>query len=376
MRSQHPSRALSKHPRIVRQLWWIEENWPAIGQVAVMPKRLVESLDEFGEREENRDLRGTRVKTINLTKRTLKHVKSAVKRVGGEDRSIARNARQFLKSLQHIRDFDVTVEKARAFFGKVLKEGRRNANKKAVCEPEEHVFSELRGVGRLRLRRVVSVAELRKVGRKLDLCVAHASEVGRPYHAELRSRETEFWTLGTESDLVGLLSVEDDDGLRRVTEFQGQNGNRPVVTDHDERSRHLPGWVLRNILRRLDADADDQQYFTCEGAFRSLLPRAARKNCRDILADGRYFRVWRFPGEMIVASTEKPPKGVMPGRGAQWSRFVRRPLRQQSRRATTQSAMRYKWLDGAWHNEAMDIGDLLGLLQQSPEIYDAFAGRE
>ena len=205
--------------------------------------------------------------------------------------------------------------------------------------------------------------------------MAHASEVGRPYHVELRSRDTEFWTLGLASAPIALLSVEENDGVRCVTEFQGENGDQPVVTDRNERRRHLPGWLLRNVLRRLNADACDQAYFSCEGAFRSLLPRAARRNYRDVVVDGRYYRVWRFPEEVIVASSERPPKGDMPGRGAQWSRFVRRPMRQR-RRLTERSVTRYEWRDEAWHDEAMDFGVFLGLLEQSPDMYDAFAGRE
>ena len=375
MRYQHPSRPLSMHPRIARYLGWFEKNWPAVGQATKLPQRLVESVDEFGERKENRDLRGTKVATIDLTKRTLKHIKSAARRVGGNDKSIARQARQFLKSLQHVRDFDVTVEKAREFFGEVQKAGRRNASNMAVCEPEEHVFSVLRGVGRLYLRRVVTVAELRKVGRKLGLCVAHANEVGRPYHAELRSLETEFWTLGTASGPIGLLSVEDDDGVRRVSEFQGQNGDRPVVEDHDERSHNLSGPLLRNVLRRLDAAACDHPQFSCVGAFRSLLPRSAWKKYREVVIDGRYYRVWCFPEEVIVASLEKSPKGVLPGRRAQWSRFVRRPARPR-RRETNRSVMRYEWREYACHDEAMDLGGFLGLLEQSSEMYDAFTGRQ
>ena len=375
MRSQYLSRRLSEHPRIARHLGWLAKNWPAVGQMTVMPKRLVESIDEFGEREDNRDLRGTRVVTIDLTERTLKHIKSAVRKVGGDDGSIARKARQFLKSLQHVRDFDVTVEKASEFFGEVQKAGKRNASNRAVCDPEEHVVGPFQGVGRLRLRRVVSVAELRKVGRNLELCVAHASEVGRPYHAELRSRETEFWTLGLASAPIALLSVEIDDGVRRVTEFQGKNGERPIATDEDERSRHLPGWLLRNVLRRLDADASDQQYFSCKGAFRSLLPRAARRNYRDVVVDGRYYRVWRFPEEVIVASSARRPKTDMPRRGAQWSRFVRQSLRPR-RRAMKRAGTRYEWRKDAWHDEAMDFGAFLGLVEQSSDMYDAFTGRK
>ena len=375
MRTQQRSRPLSRHPRIGRYVGWIEKNWPAVGQVTGMPQRLVDSIDEFGEREANRDRRGTRVETIDRTERTLKHVKSAVRRVGGNEGPVERKARQFLKSLQHIRDFDVTEEKASEFFGEVQKAGKRNASNKAVCDAEEHVFSPLRGVGRLRLRRVVSVAELKKVGRHLALCVAHASEVGRPYHAELKNGETEFWTLDLASEPIALLSVEENDGVRSVTEFQGENGDGPVVRDRNERRRRLPGWLLRNVLRRLNADACDQADFSREGAFRSLLPRAARQNYRDVGVDGRHYRVWRFADELIVASFAKPPKIDMPGRGAKWSRFVRRPTRPR-RRATKRSVTRYEWREEAWHPEAMDFGVFLGLLEVSPEMYAAFVGRE
>lgn len=374
MRSQSPSRKLSKHPRIDRHLAWINENWPVVGQAIAMPKRLAESVDDFGNRAANRDLRGARVAAIDLTERTLRHVKSAVRRTDGANGTTARQARRFLKSLQHVSDFGETVEKAREFAGEVQKAGKRKASKRAVCEPEEHVVGNLRRVGRLCLRRVVSVAELRKIGRQLNLCVAHASEVGRPYHTELKNLETEFWTLGSASAPIALLSVEDDDGVRRVTDFQGQNGYPPVAMNQDERKCHLPGWLLRNVMRRLDADASDQPCFSCKGAFRSLLPRAARRKYRDVVVEGRHYRVWRFPEELIVASSKNRPKGAMPGRGARWSRFVRRPQRPR-RRATKRSVTRYDWHDEAWHEEAMDFGVFLGLLERSPEMYDAFAGR-
>ncbi len=215
-----------------------------------------------------------------------------------------------------------------------------------------------------------------KVGRTLGLCVAHANEIGRPYHHELKNGESEFWTLCTPSGPFALLTVERENGIPRVTEFQGRNGRR--ATDEDGRRLALSGALLRNVLRRLKADASDEPQFSRAGAFRSLLSPRNRESYRDIQADGHHFRVWRFPDEFIVASSKRPPRPAMPGRGARWSRFVRCDQRRVRRPGARrpQAERPAEWEQGAWHDTAMDLGELLELLRLSPELYDVFVGDE
>ena len=226
-----------------------------------------------------------------------------------------------------------------------------------------------RRVPAIRLVRVVSVQDLMQVGRILGLCVAHADETGRPYHIELRTEETEFWTLCTPAGPIALLSVEEAGNERRVAEFQGRNGRRPRITDGIGVGRALPGWLLRNVLRRLEADASDQEHFTRMGAFQRLLPAPAREAHRDITAEGRRYRVWRFADEMILGLLRGGSSAVI-----QWSRFERHELSSEWGRSGTRAQTRYKWRQGAWHPGAMDNDRLLELLAQSPALYRAFRG--
>ena len=368
-------KALKLHPRICRRIMLVAKHWPALPQAGAMPERLPRTIADFCARDGNRDGRGLSVAAREAVERTLKHIRSAERKAadGATRKALAHRARSFLKSLRHNSDFDRTIEQASRFAGDVQKTGKRNARAAAVCEPEEHVCGTLRGVGEIRLRRVVSVKELMSVGGMLNLCVAHGDEIGRQYHAELRKHETEFWTLGTSARAIALLSVEGNEGARCITEFQGLDGEQPCALREDGRSRGLPGWMLRRALRRLDADASDQPYFTGCGTFRSLLASSARNKCADVVADGRQYRVWRFPGEMIIAARRVSAKG-RPARTQQWSRFVRRELRSRRRIQGARPGKRYEWCEGAWHDGAMDVGRLLGLVERSRDMYEVFVG--
>ena len=76
-------------------------------------------------------------------------------------------------------------------------------------------------------------------------------------------------------------------------------------------NRVLSGHLLRNVLRKLHADASDQEHFTRVGAFRSLLPDAARESYRAVMANGRDYRVWRFRDEVIVGLLGNWPAGIL-----------------------------------------------------------------
>ena len=369
------SRTASAHPEVAEWLRAVGMHWPEdLPQAPAMPKRLVRSVDEFGDRPENRDRRGLKVTARKTVVRTLRHIMSAVRRSSGKG-DLAFKARRLLKSLAHIHDFDQTIELARHHAGDAQKAARRAANETAVCEAEEHAVGRVPRAGDIRLCRVVTVKGLQKLGRKLQLCVAHADEIGRRYHNELKKPDKhEFWSLCTAAGPFALLSVSIDEGTRRVAEFDGYDGECPFVSDQNGRKRRLSGALLRNVLRRLKADASDVEHFTHVGAFGCLLPLQNRAKYRDVIAGGRNFRVWRFDDEVIVASSRKCPSGTMPGRSAVWSRFVRCEQRRLHRRRGRRARVRRQteWEQGAWHNEAMELGQFLELLVRSPELRDAF----
>jgi len=342
-----------------------------------MPTRLVRTVDAFGDRPENRDRRGLTVTSRKTVVRTLRHIESAVRKSDGQG-DLAHVARRFLKSLAHISEFDETIERARRFRGEVQKTGCRRARTTPVCEEQVYICGEMSGVGEIRLRRERSVAELQKVGRALHLCVAHTNEIGRTYHNALKTRESEFWSLCTAAGPFALLSVRVEEGERCIEEFESGNEKRPEVTDANGRRHALPGALLRNVLRKLNADSSNIDHFTCVGAFPSLLSQRNRETYRDVFADGRNFRIWRFANEIIVAASESRPRKAVPEGCVQWSRFVRceRPRRHRRRGRQPQIRRLPEWEQGACHNAAMDIGELLELLMQSPDLYKAFVGKE
>ena len=362
-------RTMKLHRRIHIRLEAIENSWSALPQVAAMPERLAITIEEFCKG--NADGRGLKVAARQIVERTLKHIHSAVRKAaarGRRSRVLAHKARKFLKSLQHNDKFELTIEQARAFAGEMQKEGKREARRVPVCLPDRTQCGTLPRVGKIWLCRVLSVDELMRVGRRLGLCVARSDEVGRPYHNALRNLETEFWILTTAADPIALLTVEEEEVTRRVTEFQGRDGERPRAVDVNGVNRALRGPLLRKVLRNLDADASDQEHFTRMGAFRSLLPAEARKSYRDVIAEGRTYRVWRFKDEVILGSLRKGSNGVV-----QWSRFVRREVSSWAPRPTRPARKRYEWRQEASHPGAMDVDRFLELLAQSRLLYDAFA---
>lgn len=109
----------------------IETGWPAnMAKAPTTPERLRTNVEEFCRT--NRDGRGLRVKARRAVERTLKHIKSAERKAVGSG-PLAHKARKLLKSLQHHKRFEVTIEKARGFAGEVQKAGRRRARRAAVC---------------------------------------------------------------------------------------------------------------------------------------------------------------------------------------------------------------------------------------------------
>ena len=171
--------------RIRRKIEVIEQGWPAgLPQAPTMADRLTATIKEFCSA--NVDGRGTTNEALRTVDRTLKHLQSAMRYyAAGRPKALAREARKLLTSLQHNATFELTIMQARRFAGEVQKYGKRSARQAPVCAPAVSRCGTLRGGVEIRLCRVVSVDDLKEVGRTLDLCVAHDNDVGRPYHVAL-----------------------------------------------------------------------------------------------------------------------------------------------------------------------------------------------
>lgn len=373
MSNQQLRSRVSEHSRIQSLLESIELNWRPIGQVAVMPKRFIESIDRYGQQDENRDGRGTKHEIIQEVRRTLKHLQKALKRVGSTDRAIAQLARRLLKSLQHANDFGETVVNASKFAGEVQKLGIRNAKKRVVCDPIEYECGEIPGAGKFVLRRICSVNELIKVGRKLSLCVAKSDYIGRYHHARLKNRETEYWALDLESEPIGLLNVEEDEDGRVIEEFQGAHGDEPDAIAKDGESI-LP-WraLLRNMLSSLNADPQNLECFTSVGLFQSLATRSAQESYQSVVIGGQYYRVWRFEDEVITAAFKGRTRDLSYGQDVKWSRFVREP-KSEGMFGRRKSNTEFEWELKGSHAGSLDVGDLLDLLVRSRDLYNIFVG--
>lgn len=370
MSIETPNRPLSQHPRIADRLTEIKNSWVPVGQAETMPDRLVKSIDLFGEQPKNRDGRGVKPASVQFVARTLRHVMSAVNKVGIDNRLINHRARSLLRSLQHTRELRVTEENARRYAGVLQKTGKRIANSTPVWEAEEHSCGLMRGVGEILVRRVCSSEDLQSIGRRLELCVARRDEIGREYHIALKNRKTEFWALWLDTNPIALLSIErNEDGVRTIEEFQGKGGDSPTVTTKKGIERQLPGWLLRNLLRRVNATADYDRDFTSVGAYRSLLNKQNRNDYSDFEIEGKHYRIWFFEHEVIVAMVENHSLCAIPGKGTKWSQFINNSAASRAWRSDHEFAS--VWEANSSHEGAMDLEDLFELVLRSRELYDA-----
>ena len=350
---------LSKNPKVARRLKWLQDNWKPVGQLMEIPRRTVATIDEFGSRKENQDGRGIKSGIVKEVETTLRHIKSAVKKYSDDKDPLTYDARVFLKSLSHARQFEELEEIARQFAGAVQKRGKREARRTLICKPKEHVVGNRFGRSII-IRRICSREELRSVGRQLELCVAHNDSIGRMYEQELITLEKEFWAVEFGSKLNSLLSVENNGSERQVSEFEGENGCDPELEGSE-----FSATVLRRILRCLDADGYEHCTFLHVGAFKSLIPATARSQYQDVTISANkhegYYRVWRFQEEIIVARTKRQTKALLPSQNVEWSHFVR-------------DTRDNEW-DSSYHS-AMSLNVLFELMIQSPEMNNAVLGWE
>ena len=378
MTIENCQRPLSQHPEIAERISWLQDNWKPVGQVIKLPNQLIDLIDQFGRRRENRNRRGVKSTCISNVLRMLGHVKSGVKRQVDGDKKLAHDAKRFLKSLQHHNSLDQTMVGARQFAGTVQKVGKSLASKKAVCVPAEFDCGYQDGIGCIRLHRVVSVHELIKVGRKLENCVGNSDEIGRSHHRRLREGSAEYWTLECDTVPLFLLCVDLCDE-RQLEEIGGYKSTLDMW-DEDELNwtTHLSAEILRSVQYFLDIDASENDYFSCVGAFRSLHKHERIRDCHDININRQHHRVWSLGSELIIASSRESLNSDLPPSLVQWSRFKKeedlRVFHQRYRILEVDTLdechLESRWEKSAYHPGAMDLGDLVELMTQSRELCD------
>ena len=379
MSNENIQRPLSQHPEIAEQISWLQDNWKPAGQVTKLPTQLISSIDQFGRRQENRNRRGVKSTCISNVLRMLGHVKSGVKRQVDGDKKLAHDAKRFLKSLQHHNSLDQTMLSARQFAGTVQKVGKSLARKKAVCAPTEFDCGFQEGLGKVLLHRIVSVDELKTIGKKLHLCVAKDDQEGRRYHRGLRNGETEYWSIETNSEPFLLLSVDVEDE-RQLDELGGHNKRADIGEPDYDWTQHLSAEVLRRVQHFLEIDASEDEYFSCIGAFISLHSHEGLRDYLDIKIGRHNHRVWWFGNELIIASSGESNDSDLPPSTVRWSRFIKVDNRLASYRRARRIALpsthssNHEWQVAADHHGAMSLGELIGLMERSAELCHLFRG--
>ena len=367
------------HLGLRKELEETKARWPTLdlgsGPSAAMPTHLADAINEYCARAANRDGRGVRSATVAKVRKTLRHIRSAAGRTTATGTQEAQEARKFLKSLYHLRDFEAMVERARVYAGCVQKLGRHRARHRAVCDAARVGLGEADPFGKVRLERVVSVADLMSIGRHLQVCLARNNHVGRDYHHRLREKDTtEFWQIGASEPLALLEVARDGPGKRGVImEWGTREDPEPA----------LPRSMLVRVLRELNASGDDIDAFARVGAFWTL--RQSRRPTGIVEVGISRYRVWRFRDEVIIHARVEHRGGRRIG----WSRFMREevePWHLRTRRRKPARSQRgeddesaaawdggWWWLPVTYGRRALGEQELQALMLASKELYDLLA---
>lgn len=134
------------------------------------------------------------------------------------------------------------------------------------------------------LRHLVTVASLKSVSRKLQLC---AHDPDRGYLDNLRGGRQVFWTIERDDGPIALLAIDPD--TRTVDEANGY--------DHDPIG--LPQAVMLDVLRKLNVSADECEAFTSIGAYKFFLNNSVPEPT-DIRFDNSVYRVWGGNGTILI----------------------------------------------------------------------------
>ena len=327
---------------------------------------MAKNVEEYCLRPENLGRRGIRTSARNKLVRTLEPIERAAGRLRGKGtNAVTARTRDFLKSLDHHADFDATIDETRAFVAGIRTIGRLARLDTEVRDREGFDCGAVPGVGEVRLRRLVSDGEVIEVARILGVRADIGTVLIPKRHrmfTELAHQE--FWVLGTNSGTIALLTVHGVRDYRWVGKFQLGRGLRLGAKDGQPRA--LPGQVLRAVLREIEADGDSVPGFTRSGGFRSLVSADAFSDFREVVGDGRHYRIWRFCDEVILAECRQLVGGRH-GPDVRWSRFVG---------CADPGGEEYEWRKGAPHGGAMEVAEFRRLLLRYPALRDAFAGSD
>ena len=247
-------------------------------------KRLPALIAQFESRPENRAR--TRVRRVPRQRvcRTLKHLNRAAAAsarsgpVGGE-------ARKLLRAIRTSSDFETLEKRASAFIGfqnRVAR--RRNERERRKREPVIQLG------GSLALRRVDTVEHLTTIGRALKLCVA---QPGSRYQRYLRNGILVFWSIQRAGKAIGLLSIDAD--ANEVEECDG----------FDHEPLELSRSAMLEILRKLNATADNCDAFASVGALSLFLERPAQHPNAVVRFQGSCYQAWGWSGRVAINKNQR-----------------------------------------------------------------------
>ena len=201
--------------------------------------------------ETKKGKRGVRAKTIKKVSRSVMRFEQALRARTDDDSSVRRMAKKTLKSVRH-EDFPEIHKRLRRLHGLMFRISKRRARKRqqgfgGVLELDPY----------FELRKLSSVANLQRVGRNLELCVAK-QETAYNYLC-VPGRET--WALYDRTQQCPLCLLCVDRPAKEICKFEGYNHSTPWL----ERS------LAFDILRALDVKADKVRAFRRVGAFHAFL---------------------------------------------------------------------------------------------------------
>ena len=267
---------------------------------------------------------------------------------------VKREARELVRAVQHLRFEEIESRRSR-FKGRLKAAGHARNERRKLESRRRHTIG--RPTDDLTVVQLTSSDQLQSAGRALRNCAAHKRGLGWTHHEALREGDSDFYLLEKSRDGVALIEVGTDDrdvlDIRAVGNEDFQLPSRRVGLD---------------LLRKLEATADDIEAFTAVGAFSVFLPRVTRTRRRITVGDDEY-RCWCFPEQRQI---------VLQRRGGPWSSFKwfapRRPARrgpptiERLRRPRGRLAGLMDWRTAASHEDALSVGNLVELMRRSRDF--------
>ena len=327
-----------------------ESSFPASVQVA-SAAGLRRQVRKF--RSENRDGRGVEANAGKLAQRLVRRMTLAVQHADGHANSeVRRSAKALVRSAQHV-PFEELAAMVGAFYGLLNKTGHR-AKEKAKLEARKR-YTIGKPEDDLAAVELITSDQLASTGRDLGVCVAYKrGGPGRGYHVALREGDSYFFRLETARNRTarGLIEVSRD--TDQVVETAGiENDDLELPCQR----------VALDILRNLDATADDIEAFSEVGAFDVFLEGVPKRSWIRV-GDGKY-KLWCFPERGRVVLKKKQ---------GSWSLFScprrrsgrRRPARRLA--ARRRSGTLGNWRAVSSHDGSLEVGDLLDLALRSDEF--------